>query len=161
MAIGSCFFVCLGFWIIDDPDFSEVDYLGEFAPIIGWAAIIFFGICAIVLLIQYFKQFSSPVPGFEIDDDSFSGVHTALGKLHKVPFDCVDRFSLYNDNALVVHYNDRGKHERHGVISKATVKSQAALTGGDEVFVLTGMKMGPAEICSLLNESFTKWKNQS
>ncbi len=105
----------------------------EFVTIFGWIAIVFFGLCAIVIAKRL-------VEGGEALRIGRTGISFAAWSDQTIPWSeitDISEWSFRGQRSIILHLRDPNRFPGKGVLGFAA-KANRALTGGDMAITLTG-----------------------
>lgn len=133
--VGALTFVGGGLWMIGafGPAPTSNRHSPEVTSAVAWLAILFFGLCAVVIAKRLFE-------GGEALRIDRSGISFAAWSDQTIPWSeitDISEWSFRGQRSIILHLRDPGRFPGKGVLGFAT-RANRALTGGDVPISLTG-----------------------
>ena len=160
LLLGSAMFVAIGFWMLHDPKASA-------KPVnvfIGWAAIVFFGLGAVVFLIMHFRNLIVRRAVLQIDEQGWSYLSGLFVGTRTVNWQEIAHVALYRQRLgqggtmyyLVLHGNDPNKVTR---AARFSARFYPSLQGSLMTFPLNTLfvRTTPAKVERVLERIRTRY----
>lgn len=164
LIVGSLAFVGLGLWLVS-LDTTQIEFQRRFNnPIfmygIGWACIIFFGICGLYGIRKLFDK----KPGLTFNSagiiDNSSGIAAGL-----IPWEEIKGFSIYEihkQKMLVILLNNPDKYIEMGNSFKRIInRTNYKMCGSPLSVTSNALQINFDELIEITNEYFTRYGNQA
>ena len=165
MFFGAVLFVAAGIWFVTNPSTFTKDTSGFMGStkiiIIGWAAIIFFGVCAIMIARKIFDNNSGLVINSEGILDNSSGV--SAGLISWADVTGLRERQVYNQKFIMIMVKDPEKYiDRHtGALKRNTVKLNYQMYGSPISISPNSLKCNFDELHALLTEGLQKYNEKA
>lgn len=136
MLLGAVMFVVIGLWMVGlfgQPPESR-RYSTGFLVLIGWACILFFGLCGGIIAKRLFSAGEDEVR------ISASGIRSRSWSDDMIPWSEITEISTWNSNGqsvIVLKLRDPSRYPGKGMVAMLA-KANRAMTGGDVHISMTG-----------------------
>ncbi|MEP6613386.1 MAG: STM3941 family protein [Mucilaginibacter sp.] len=160
MFLGALIFVGLGVWIVNHPSTFATGifrFLGDTGgTAVGWASIIFFGVCAIMIFRKFFENKSGLVINREGIMDNSSGVSAGLIAWADITGLTVRQ--VYNQKFIMILVENPEVYiERHtNALKRSTVKLNHQMYGSPISISANSLKCSFDELYAILTERLNK-----
>ena len=162
MLLGALVFVALGLWFVIAPPVVHNSFWGTTRIIVvGYASIIFFGICAIFIA----RKFIDKRPGLIMDEngliDNSSGL--SVGQVYWSEIENISVIKIHRQKLIMIKVNDPEKfvEKQKNKLKKRMMLMNLKMYGSPLSITSNGLKISFDELFSILTNKWNASKQSS